>query len=70
MNHQEVYTIFKDLIPFYAEKTEEWFPCGRNAIRVRLHGGDQFIFSVIDQRTWRLESMDYYINSMKGDNRM
>lgn len=66
MIHDKVYAIYKKLLPFYAEKTECYFPCGLNTIRVRTHSKEEFVFTYVKDGSWRFETVDCYIKKMKG----
>lgn len=65
MAHKDVYKIFKQLFPMYAEKTTEWFPNGKNSIRVRIGGTVHydFVFTFHTSKEWRFETVDNFINN-------
>ena len=67
MIHKNIYEIYKEIMPSYADRTEVWFPCGLNAIRVRLHTREEFIFSYSEKRTWSFETLNSYIKKMKKE---
>lgn len=66
MIHKDVYAIYKKMMPFYASQTEEYFPCGLNTIRVRLHDRREFVFSYGKDNSWSFETLDRYMKKMKG----
>lgn len=70
MTHNNIWKIFKEKIPFYADNAETWFPCGRGAIRIRMKTKEEYVFSVSDDGSWMLETIKHYMKSMKGDKRM
>lgn len=64
MAHIEIYKTFKDLFPFCVERVTEWFPNGRNCIRLRLDetNGD-YVFTYNDKREWRFETVENFIKN-------
>lgn len=65
MKHTEVLEIFKKTLPDYAKYLKEWFPNGRNEIRVRLLDMRQFIFVYNSEEDWMFETLDRYIAQMR-----
>lgn len=69
MLHADLYEkVFKPLFPQYDDKTEEFYPNGRNSIRVRLTLGYDVIFTYNEDSLddeWRLESVRSFINRIK-----
>ena len=66
MCHNTIYDAYKDLMPFFAEKTEAWFPCGLNTIRVRLNTKKEYVFNYNADKSWQFQTIDLYIKNMKG----
>ena len=46
MVHSQVYEFFKKCLPEQASKVIEYFPNGRDSIRVRKENKQEFIFSL------------------------
>lgn len=67
MFHSDIFKAFKDCLPDRAEKVAEYFPSGKNTIRVRQTNGQEFIFSYSGSRSWKFETMDQFIADMKGE---
>lgn len=67
MIHSDIYAIYKEMMPFYADRTEIWFPCGLNTIRVRLHTREEFMFSYSKKGAWSFETLNSYIKKMKKE---
>lgn len=67
MVQKEVFHQLKRYFPEYYENTKEWFPNGKNSIRVRLHGGSDFVFTFRNYKDWCLETVDSHIRKMKGE---
>lgn len=65
MKHEEVYKQFRKLFPEIAAHVGDWFPNGRNSVRIRIRQGTDFIFNYRDNYTWNLETVDSYINRIK-----
>lgn len=68
MLHGELYEkVFKALFPQYDDKVEEYYPNGRNSIRVRLTLGYDVIFSYDEEsynKYWTLESVPSFIKRL------
>ena len=71
MTHTDIWKAFKDVLPAYAEQTTEFFPNGKNSIRVRLGSLHRdFIFSFTSKTEWCFETVDHFIKKSfksKGD---
>lgn len=67
MFHSDIFKAFKDYLPDRAEKVTEYFPSGKNTIRVRQTNGQEFIFSYSGPRAWKFETMNQFIAEMKGE---
>ena len=49
MIHTQVYGFFQTCLPDQAKEVKEYFPNGKNSIRIRKTNGQEFIFSLRDQ---------------------
>lgn len=67
MTHSQVYGYFKEYLPEQEKKVTEYFPNGKNSVRVRQTNGHDFIFSVESPKAWRFETIDRFISDMKGE---
>lgn len=67
MFHSDIYKFFKECLPACAENITEYFPSGKNAIRVRQANGQEFIFSYNEPKVWRFETVGQFMADMKGD---
>lgn len=45
MIHTQVYGFFQTCLPDQAKEVKEYFPNGKNSIRIRKTNGQEFIFS-------------------------
>lgn len=70
MKQEEVYKHFQTQFPQYAEYVEEWFPNGKNSVRVRAKSGSDFIFTYNNWADWCFETVESYISKMRGGTRM
>lgn len=46
MIHTQVYGFFQTCLPDQAKEVKEYFPNGKNSIRIRETNGQEFIFSL------------------------
>lgn len=69
MLHTEVYEKFKFYFPRQSSEVFEWFPNGLNSIRVR-RAASELVFTYNNGYDWCLETVDSFINKMKGDKKM
>lgn len=72
MAHDDIYKRFTEAVgPRVSADVEEWFPNGKNSIRVRVYGNDS-VFTVSEEfpGRWKIESLDSYIAKMKGGHKM
>lgn len=67
MIHSEVYGRYKECLPDRAAQTKEYFPNGRNSIRVRQNNEQEFIFTFIEPDSWKFETIDEFLAGMKGE---
>lgn len=67
MVHTDVYKLFKLTLPTFAEKMTEYFPNGKNSIRVRNSGARQeYVFTVNGANEWRFETIDSFLKYLKN----
>lgn len=70
MTHHEVYKWFSLYFPEKAKLVIEWFPSGKNRIRVRDTNRKEFIFTYRNAKDWRFETLDSFIKyTMEGEKR-
>ena len=67
MIYDEVYGLYKECLPDRAADTKEYFPNGKNSIRVRQNNGQDFVFTFIEPGSWKFETIDEFIAGMKGE---
>lgn len=70
MTHKEVYKWFKLYFPQFAEHVTEWFPNGKNSVRVRQKNGQDFIFTYNGRTNWRFETVESFLSNTKGGSTM
>lgn len=59
MIHTQVYGFFQTCLPDQAKEVKEYFPNGKNSIRIRKTNGQEFIFSLKEKRN--MDEMIRYI---------
>lgn len=67
MSHLIVYDYFRKLFPQFIEHIGEWFPNGKNSVRIRLLDNRDLIFTYKGPKDWRLETVDSFIKRLKGE---
>ena len=70
MLHDKIYEWFESYFPQYSKHIVEWFPNGRNSIRVRRCDKQDFIFTYYDIDDWRFETVESFIKRLKGEREM
>lgn len=70
MSHKEVYKWFELYFPQYSKYIKEWFPNGKNSVRVRQINGQDFVFTFNAPNNWRFETVGSFINELKGVRKM
>lgn len=66
MTHVEVYKQFDSMFPEISKHVEEWFPNGKNSVRVRIKSGSDFVFTYNDWNDWCYETVDSFIRKLRG----
>lgn len=70
MSHNEVYQMFTLYFPDYAnDRVMEWFPNGKNSVRIRQNNRQEFIFTYHNKTDWRFETIDRYMKGLLEKNR-
>ena len=67
MSHTQVYKCYKSWLPDHAARTKEYFPNGKDSIRIREVGGQEFIFTVLGEMSWKWETIAHFIKDLKGE---
>lgn len=65
MTHNKVYEDFKERMPVYVERVVEWFPNGKDSVRVRFENGKDYIYTITDGG-FSFETKDHFIERLKG----
>lgn len=65
MLHDDVYKRFKKWFPEISKQIIQWFPNGRNSIRVRRMDGQDFIFTYQGKQNYSFETVDSFIDRLK-----
>lgn len=59
--------LFSPCLPDQAKEVKEYFPNGKNSIRIRKTNGQEFIFSLREPKAWKFETIDQFLADMKGE---
>lgn len=70
MKHVEIYEKYKTMFPELAIHVEDWFPNGKDSIRVRIKIGSDFVFTYHNWNDWCYETVDSFIRKLKGGHKM
>lgn len=65
MTHRQVLEKFKEISHITDDSIDVWFQYGKNSIRVRLKDRTELIFTFSSQKSWRLETIDSYLEDLK-----
>lgn len=68
MTHDVIFSYFRKCIPRISKMTkiEEWFPNGKNSIRVRFEDQEEYVFTYYGDNDWSLETVGCFIRRLKG----
>lgn len=58
MVHNDVYKRFA------LDRVECWFPNGKNSIRIRQKNKQEFIFTFLNDKEWRFETIDSHLRTL------
>lgn len=67
MLQREVFEYFKLYFPQFAEHVTEWFPNGKNSIRVRQSNGQDFIFTYNGKKDWCFETVRCFLERVRKE---
>ena len=67
MTYKQIFTLFEACFPQFEKRVETWFPDGKNSVRIRWANGEDFVLTYRKNTNWRLETVDSFIDSMKGE---
>ncbi len=67
MSHIDIYKHFKTLFPEKVEKSVEYFPNGKNSIRVRYLDKSELIFTLNSISDWKLETIKSFLKSYENN---
>ena len=67
MSHKLVYDSYKALANVTDADVKCWFPNGNRSVRVRLHNGQEVVFTYYSPVRWRIETIDLFVEKLGGD---
>lgn len=67
MTHSDIYKYFELYFPEFArDKVAVWFQNGKNSIRIRQKNQQEFIFTYNDKTNWKFETVNSFMDGLKG----
>lgn len=70
MLHEDICKKFESMFPQYSRYIVDWFLNGKDSVRIRLSTGSDFILTYRDWMYWRFETVESFIDGMKGGRTM
>lgn len=70
MTHKQVYECFETYFPQFADDAIAWYPNGKDSVRVRMSSRQDYIFTYHDSGNWCLETVDYFVERLRGRTKM
>lgn len=70
MTHNKVLEKLKLYLPEYVKIMSEWFPNGKNSVRIRVlrdNESQDFCFTYNGKTNWCFETVNSHIKKMKGE---
>lgn len=58
--HQQIWGLFSTMFPTYAQISQQYYQCGKGAIRIVLLSGIELVFTYGEDRNWSLETRKSY----------
>lgn len=68
MTHEDVWDRFRKLFPSFAKSVKDYFPCGKNVIRIRIDDSD-YVFGFFAEDDWTFETVKSFTNKLDLWNR-
>ena len=66
MKPVDIFEKFVEIMPdSWVQDVWCWFPNGKNSIRLRSHTKKDFIFTYHNKNTWRFETVESFLESIK-----
>ncbi len=66
MVHSEVYEEFTSIFADLVHRVQDWYPNGKNSIRIQCADKKEYIFSIESEENWKFETVSSFINNLKG----
>ena len=66
MVHKDLYKMFATLFPTHAKLSKEYFPNGKNSIRIRIGATNvDYIFTFNGMDDWKFETVNSFLKNNK-----
>ena len=65
--HSDIFRTFEQFFMdtlLEKNKVDRYFPCGYNAIRIRLTNRTEYVFTYMSVNNWSLETIDSFLQKM------
>jgi hypothetical protein len=66
MSHANLFEEYRQLFKIDESLIEEWFPCGKDSIRVRFTDGKEVIWTLKGPENWSIESVEHFCKRVGG----
>ena len=59
-NHEDLFEEYRQLCHVDDKYILEWFPCGKDSIRVKFTDGKEVIWTLKGPENWSIESVEHF----------
>lgn len=66
MTHEAIFEYFKIHFPQHIDEVDSWNPHDKDSIFIKRVDGRDFMFTYVDKKHWRLETLKSYIKRTEG----
>ena len=71
MTQNQIHELFvNNFSQFIIGEIREWFPNGKNSIRVRMGDNRDYVFTYNDPNSWCFETVENFITRLRGRTKM
>ena len=66
MLHTDVISSYSELFPERCKDIDTWLMNGYNSVRLKFKDGDERIFTFYNNKNWKIETVDSFIETLEG----
>ena len=66
MLHKDVINRYSELFPERCKDVDTWLMNGCNSVRLKFKDGDERIFTFYNDKNWKIETVDSFIETLEG----